>query len=138
MKSTNAPLAATGDHHESTGAGRATRSCTIRLAGGRLDIVAVVHDHTADATTAYTSAAGSKMWKYRLTRSGPVSGIGQEAFARFGRYDATSVVNEVTTRDANMVLTVNALVKLPEADAAGKLEAAVREVSRATLTRLAG
>ncbi|GAA4563866.1 hypothetical protein GCM10023176_08740 [Micromonospora coerulea] len=138
LKSTNAPLAATGKHYESNGAGRASRSCTVPLAGGRLDIVAVIHDRTADAATAFTSAADSKMWKYRLTRSGPVSGVGQESFARLGRYDATSVVTELTTRDANVVLTVNAFVRLPNADARGKLEAAVKEVSRATLTTLAG
>ncbi|MFR9780825.1 hypothetical protein ACL02O_32910 [Micromonospora sp. MS34] len=137
MKATNGPLAATGTHQESTGTLQASRSCTIKLAGGRLDIVAIIHNRTADATTAFTSAASSTMWKYRLTRSGPVSGVGQEAFARFGKYDTTTVVTELTTRDDNLVLTVNALVRLPSADAAVKLDAAVQEVCRTTLAALA-
>lgn len=137
MRATNAPLAATGTPHESTGGGQASRSCTITLAGGRLDVVAVIHDHTADAATSFTSLATSTVWKYRITRSEPVSGVGQEAFARFGRYGATTVVTELTTRDANLVLTVNALVRLPNGDAAGKLDAAVQEISRTTLGALA-
>ncbi|MFI7217961.1 hypothetical protein [Micromonospora maritima] len=104
LTSTNPPLATAGTHNESTGTGQASRSCTLQLAGGRLDVVAVIHDRTADATTAFASAASTKLWKYRLTRSGPVIGVGREAFARFGKYDTTSVVTELTTRDANIVL----------------------------------
>lgn len=138
LKSTNAPLAAAGTHSESAGAGRASSSCTVPLVGGQLDVVAVVYDRAADATAAFASAAGSKMWKYRLTRSGPVVGVGEEAFSRFGRYDASGVVTELSTRDANVVLTVNALVSLPDAGTADELEAAVQEVSRTTLATLAG
>ncbi|GAA4734520.1 hypothetical protein [Phytohabitans rumicis] len=114
LKTTNPPLAGTGKHVESDGPGQASRSCTLPLTGGRLDVVAVTYDRISDATTAFNSAAASTMWKYRLTRSGPVTGVGQNAFARFGAYDATSVVAELTSHNANVVLTVNAMVNLPD------------------------